>query len=376
MEVSVVILNYNVKHHLDACIQTVQKALTNINGEIIVADNNSTDGSKEYFNDKYSDINFLWFNENSGFAKGYNKAVKYAKGKYLFILNPDTLVAEDAIELLYDFAEKKPNLGIIGGKMIDGTGNFLPESKRSVPSPWVSFGKLTGLYKILKFSPFNKYYAPHLKENETGKVEVLTGAFMFIKRELYNEVGGFDERYFMFGEDIDLSYTVLLKGKNNYYYPKAKIIHFKGESTIKDKTYIDNFINTTFQFQKKFFHIFAISERIMRIFFKIWMLFKTNKSKKMNLSLSKTAFYFGKPENVFFIQKSEFSRIVQLEKIDNLPNNKTLIIDISSLELSKIIDKIQILSKNNIKFRFYFPKNHILLGSDSKDVLGISYKLN
>jgi len=378
MEVSVVILNYNVKYHLEACLQTVFKALKNIEGEIIVADNHSTDGSQEYFKDKYKEqVKFLWFESNFGFAKGYNKAIQTAKGKYLLILNPDTMVAEDAIEKLLNFAEKTPEAGIIGGKMIDGTGKFLPESKRSIPTPSTAFWKITGIYHLLPFPPFNKYYAPHLKENETGPVEILTGAFMFMKRELYEKVGGFDERYFMFGEDIDLSYTILLEGKINYYYPEAKILHFKGESTIKDKNYMKHFLNAIFQFQKKFFHIFAYNQAIFKFIFKIWLNLKIKKNIKMKEYNYETAFYYGEVEHVFFIQRAGYPKIIHLEDIDMLiPENRTLIIDMTSVKFSEIIPMMEKLSKKNIKFRFYFPKNILMIGSDSKDKLGIAYSLN
>ncbi len=378
MDVSVVILNYNVKYHLDACIQTLLQAMKNIDGEIIVADNASTDGSREYFKNKYqNEVKFLWFNENYGFAKAYNKAVQHAKGKYLLILNPDTLVSEDAVEKLIEFAKNTPDAGIIGGKMIDGTGNFLPESKRGIPTPWTSFWKLSGIYKILNFPPFNKYYAPHLKADETGKVQILTGAFMFMEKELFEKVGGFDERYFMFGEDVDLSYTVLLEGKTNYYYPEAKIIHFKGESTVKDKTYVNNFLNATFQFQKKFFHIFALNSSLTKLFFKIWLGLKIKKSIKMKDYNYKTAFYFGEAEHVFFVQRAGYPKIIHLEDIDlMIPGDRTLIIDMSSIKFSEIIPIMEKLSKKNIQFRFYFPKNNLLIGSDSKDQLGIAYRLN
>jgi len=378
MKVSIVILNYNVKYHLDACLQTVFNATKGIEAEIIVADNHSTDGSWEYFQDRYTDkVKFIWFDENLGFAKAYNKAVTMARGEYLLILNPDTLIAEDAIEKLLNFAENTPDAGIIGGKMIDGTGNYLPESKRNVPTPWTAFWKLTGLFHLLPFRPFNKYYAPHLKENETGPVEILTGAFMFLKRDLYNDLGGFDERYFMYGEDIDLSYSAILRGKTNYYYPEAKILHFKGESTFKDKTYFKHFFESTFQFQKKFFHISTYKQAFLKFFFKIWLGLKIKKSIKMKDNNFNTAFFYGEAKHVYFVQRSEYPKIIHLEDIDLLiPKDQTLIIDMTSIKFSEVIPIMETFSKKNIKFRFYFPKNNLLLGSDSKDQLGIAYSLN
>ena len=370
MNVSVVILNYNVKYHLDACMQTVQKALENIKGEIIVADNHSTDGSKDYFNNKYPEVKFLWFNENYGFAKAYNKAVKHANGKYLFILNPDTLVSENVIQNLLDFAQTKENLGIIGGKMIDGTGNFLPESKRSVPTPWVAFGKLTGLYKILKFAPFNQYYAPYLQENETGKTEILTGAFMFLKKSVYEETGGFDERYFMYGEDIDFSYSILQSGKKNFYYPQAKIIHFKGESALNNPKYAQNFIHTTFQFYEKHFRPHKFLKSISRLLISLWFKYNKKPDNKNFNSKNSSYFFVGKKENFHFIEQKSDADIIPFTIDKNPEKNSIIIFDTSVHQMSEIIDYMEQYNNLNIKYRFYFPKDQILLGSDAKDQTG------
>ncbi len=376
MEVSVIILNYNVKYHLDACIQTVQKALENIKGEIIVADNHSTDGSKDYFNNKYPEVKFLWFNENYGFAKAYNKAVKHAKGKYLFILNPDTLVAENSIQLLLDFAKTKENLGIIGGKMIDGTGNFLPESKRSVPTPWVAFGKLTGLYKILKFAPFNQYYAPYLQENETGKTEILTGAFMFLKKSVYEETGGFDERYFMYGEDIDFSYSVLQSGKENFYYPQAKIIHFKGESALNNPKYAQNFIQTTFQFYEKHFRPHKFLKSISRLLISLWFKLYKNPKKKDKTTIAPTNYlFFGKPAHSDFIRQKTGFDVHVWEKNKIPQKNSIVIFDTSVMSISEIISYME-KYKQQAKYRFYFPASKLLLGSDAKDMAGVAVNLS
>ena len=206
MQLSVIILNYNVRYFLELCVLSAQRAIQNIEAEIIVIDNNSSDDSCAMMKQRFPHIKLIENKENSGFPKGNNIAVKEAKGEYVCILNPDTVVAEDTFEKILNTEHWKLNTGIVGCKLIDGTGNFLPESKRGIPTPWVAFTKIFGLYKIFpKSSVFNKYYAQHLTENQSGKVEILVGAFMVMKRELYNELGGFDEDWFMYADDIDLT---------------------------------------------------------------------------------------------------------------------------------------------------------------------------
>ncbi|OUD37923.1 glycosyltransferase family 2 protein, partial [Flavobacterium psychrophilum] len=253
MQLSVIILNYNVRYFLELCVLSVQKSLKNIDAEIIVIDNNSSDDSCKMMKQRFPQVKLIENKENSGFPKGNNIGVAQAKGKYICILNPDTVVSEDTFAKTLAFAESQKNLGIVGCKLIDGTGNFLPESKRGVPTPFVAFTKIFGLYKFSNY--FGKYYAQHLSENKTGKVDILVGAFMIMKRELYLEVGGFDEKCFMYSDDIDLSYMVLQKGKSNYYFHQTTVIHYKGESTIKDETYMKRFQEAMNFFYKKHFKV-------------------------------------------------------------------------------------------------------------------------
>src|SRR6476620_2937781 len=242
MKLSVIILNYNVRYFLEQCVLSVQVALQNIEGEIIVVDNNSSDDSCDMMKRRFPNVTLIENKENSGFPKGNNIGVAQAKGEYLCILNPDTVVAEDTFEKILAFAKSKQDLGIVGCKLVDGTGNFLPESKRGVPTPWVAFTKIFGLYKFFpKSSIFNKYYAQHLSENQTGKVDILVGAFMVMRRDLYSKVGGFDENCFMYSDDIDLSYMVLKSGRSNYYFHDTSVIHYKGESTVRDGLYMQRF---------------------------------------------------------------------------------------------------------------------------------------
>ncbi|MGX7668271.1 glycosyltransferase family 2 protein [Flavobacterium pedocola] len=282
MQLSVIILNYNVRYFLEQCVLSVQKALENIDGEIIVVDNFSVDDSCAMMKKRFPNVKLIENKANLGFPKGNNIGVAAAKGEYICILNPDTVVAEDTFQKVLQFAESQPDLGIIGCKLIDGTGNFLPECKRGVPTPWVAFTKIFGLYKIFpKSSLFNKYYAQHLSENETGKVDILVGAFMVMKRKLYMEVGGFDENCFMYSDDIDLSYLVLKSGKSNYYFHEASVIHYKGESTVRDGTYMKRFREAMQFFYKKHFCGSVIFDVLMRIGAFAFALLKKNQQKQV-----------------------------------------------------------------------------------------------
>ena len=291
MQLSVIILNYNVRYFLELCVLSVQQALKGIDGEIIVVDNNSTDDSCAIMQLRFPYVKFIRNNENAGFPKGNNIGAAQAQGEYICILNPDTVVAEDTFLKILNFANsnavEKHNLGIVGVKLIDGSGKFLPESKRGIPTPWVAFTKMTSLYKLFsKSETFGKYYAQHLGKNQTGKVDILVGAFMFMQRDLYLEVGGFDEKCFMYSDDIDLSYRILKKEKCNYYFHETTVIHYKGESTIKDETYMKRFQEAMNFFYKKHFSVplmFSIFMKIGIVFFSFIKMFQGKLSRKESL---------------------------------------------------------------------------------------------
>jgi O-antigen biosynthesis protein len=212
----------------------VQKATREMNAEIIVIDNHSSDNSIAYLQPRFPAVVFTANTENAGFAKACNQGLKMAKGKYILFLNPDTIVAEDCFQKTIAFLESTPQAGALGIKMLDGRGNFLKESKRSFPSPLTSLYKLFGLSLLFPRSKtFSRYHLGHLDENQNHEIDVLAGAFMLIKKEVLDQVGGFDETFFMYGEDIDLSYRIQEQGYKNYYYADSCIIHFKGESTRK-----------------------------------------------------------------------------------------------------------------------------------------------
>lgn len=246
MKLSVVILNYNVRYFLEQCIRSVQKAIENWDAEIIVIDNNSEDDSCQMVKTLFPNVILIENNENVGFSKANNQAVAVAKGEYICILNPDTAVSENTFRLAIEYSESIEDIGALGVYLMDGTGNFLPESKRNLPTPKVSLLKLTGFTQ--------KYYANHLLESENGEVEVLVGAFMLLKKSIYNEVGGFDEDYFMYGEDIDFSYKITQAGYKNHYLGSTTVLHYKGESTKKDDAYFERFYGAMQIFYRKHFN--------------------------------------------------------------------------------------------------------------------------
>ncbi len=229
---SVIIVNYNVKYFLEQCLYAVYRAGRRIAMEVIVVDNHSADGSRDHLEAAFTGVQFHWLSENAGFAKACNLGLKHAKGEHILFLNPDTIVSEACFESCIDFLKTHPQSGALGVRMISESGHFLKESKRAFPSPVTSFFKLAGLARLFPRSPrFAKYYLGNLSEYQTHEVDVLAGAFMMIKKSVLNITGGFDEAFFMYGEDIDLSYRIQTQGYKNYYYPGVTILHFKGKST-------------------------------------------------------------------------------------------------------------------------------------------------
>lgn len=254
MQLSVIIVNYNVKHFLEQCLFSVFKALKNtVDGEVIVVDNASEDGSIAYLQPIFPAVIFISNKENLGFAKACNQGTKNAKGKYILFLNPDCLVPEDCFEKCIHFFENNLQAGAMGIRMVDGKGNFLKESKRSFPSPATSFFKLAGFARLFPHKkPFANYYLGHLDENKNHEVDVLAGAFILLRKEALEKTKGFDEDFFMYGEDIDLSYRVQECGFKNYYLADSSIIHFKGESTkIKNTDYVKLFYKAMSVFVRK-----------------------------------------------------------------------------------------------------------------------------
>ena len=261
---TVVIVNYRVKWFLAQTLDSVVEALTGIAHEIIVVDNNSADDSIDFVKSKFPQVIFIENKENIGFARANNQAIKQARGIYTLILNPDTIVTPDAVNTAIKYLDNNPGCGAVGTRMIDGNGVFLPESKRSFPSPWVSFCKIFGLQSLFpKSHIFGKYALQYLDANKTHTVEILAGAYMMVRTELLNRLHGFDESFFMYGEDIDLSYRISQAGYYNAYLP-SPIIHYKGESTHKDDfRYVKVFYQAMIIFFKKHYPTFSVPFYLM-----------------------------------------------------------------------------------------------------------------
>lgn len=281
MVLSVIIVNYRVRYFLELCLYSLEKALADIGAaEIIVVDNASGDGSIEALRPLFPRVRFVENAENVGFAKANNQGLRLAAGEYVVFLNPDTVVPEDFAREALGFLRRPPRAGeagptgqpgqsgpagqgrpggrgpgALGVRMVDGSGRFLPESRRGFPSPWVAFTRLSGLSALFPRSRhFAGYYLGHLPADRMHPAPVLSGACLLVRRAILEEVGGFDERFFMYAEDIDLSYRIGRAGYTNYYFPGATIVHFKGESTQKDIRYIRQFYKAMSQFRRKHFN--------------------------------------------------------------------------------------------------------------------------
>ena len=286
--------------------------------------------------------------------------MKVAKGEYVCILNPDTIVAEDTFTQLLEFVKDKENLGAIGCKLIDGSGAFLPESKRNIPTPMVSVKKILGNK--------NSGYYSDIHENEIGKVDILVGAFMLMKKSVYEAVAGFDEDYFMYGEDIDLSYKIIKAGFQNYYYGKTSVIHYKGESTLKDKTYADRFYGAMQLFYKKHFKRNFIYDIAVTLGAKVIPLFSSSavqlqKNIQKCVIVTNDATLFEQLQAVY-----KGKNCVQVDNLDHFSNqieNKNhteIILDVHFIEMKTIIE----IFEKQLGYYKIQPKNSIfILGSDS-----------
>lgn len=255
VKLSVVIVNYNVQHFLEQCLQSVYTAIQLLEAEVWVVDNCSVDGSVDMVKERFPWVNLLESKINLGFSKGNNLAIQHARGEYVLLLNPDTVVEKDTFLKCVAFMDQHPESGGLGVYMVDGKGNFLPESKRSLPTPEVAFYKIFGLSALFPQSKiFGKYHCGYLDKDQIQSIEILSGAFMWLRKSALDKVGLLDEDFFMYGEDIDLSYRLILAGFKNYYLPETKIIHYKGESTKKGSVnYVIVFYKAMIQFAQKHF---------------------------------------------------------------------------------------------------------------------------
>lgn len=359
-QLSIVIVNYNVAHFLALCLDSVFRAITNLDAEVIVVDNASSDDSCALVKKMFPELILIANKDNLGFAKANNQGVAAAQGTYVCILNPDTVVGETVFDEVYAFAKTNHSAGAIGIKLVDGTGKFLPECKRNLPTPKVAFQKL--------FGSGDAYYARSLSQNEQGKIQVLVGAFMFMKKAVYKEAGGFDEQYFMYGEDIDLSHTITQLGYDNYYLGKVTAIHFKGESTTKDATYRRRFYNAMHIFYNK--HLKANILEGIAVNAGLWYarkFYRTSlKTKKEQEVQPQKHILISKKNELAQTIGNEINRkVLCCPEMEDAYDNTQYLMDMQELSYKSCIQYIVDNQEANLTFKF-IPKNTTFaLGSNS-----------
>lgn len=292
VDISIVIVNYKVKEYISNLLSSIEKARHSYNLEIFVVDNDSGDDSIEYLQNRYPNVNYIANSDNVGFGKANNQAIKEAKGKYTLIINPDTLVSEDTLSVLFKHMEKNEKCGAAGCKILNPDGTFAPESRRSVPTIWAAACRVFGLDNLFPNSKlFGQYYLSWLPIDEVAKVPVLSGSFMFWRTKVLKQIGGFDERFFMYGEDIDLCYQIQNTGFHIEYVPGTSIIHYKGESTKKgDLRYIKLFNKALYQFYEKNYSTrYSVLFKILiylAVTIKTVISFVTSRIKKFSLIIA------------------------------------------------------------------------------------------
>ena len=383
MKISVIIVSYNCKAFLDYSIQSVTKALKDYQGEIIVVDNCSSDGTVEFLKSKNYDLKIIENDINSGFSKANNMAAKLAVGEYLFFLNPDTIIPEDLISKFME--NKKNDTGIFGFRMIDAEGSFLYESKRNFPSIAIILKKLFG---------FSDDYYSSLGEFNLGNVDVLCGANMIIKKSLFKEIKGFNEDYFMYGEDIQISYESFKHGFKNFYCGTTTLIHFKGESTRNDIKYFRNFYGAMGLYYKNVFSsnqiliflIKLISNSLIFIkgvlfpilsgsfFLKLLGYYKFHPTKQKNTIQPKHNLLISNMPN----NKLEkiFGNILLTEEIDEKLNSCNLIFDSNYLSFKEIISCVEKFKNiNNINFWYLSRDNSFIIKASGMNEKGNAYFL-
>ena len=355
MKLSIIILNYNVRHFLELCLKSVEGAIQGLNAEVIVVDNNSTDDSVATVRKLFPKVQVIVNKVNYGFSKGNNIGVEKANGEYICILNPDTVVAEDSFIKLLNFAESKDNLGVVGCNLVNGMGEFLPESKRNVPYPMVALKKI--------FGNSSSYYANHLREGQIGEVDILVGAFMLMKKNLFVSVTGFDEDFFMYGEDIDLSYRIRKLGFNNYYFGGTSIIHFKGESTLRDRVYLKRFFGAMKIFYEKHFKKNFLVDLFVQAGIQLAFVIDTRRFPRNMEVVSYTLVSNEINEKL----KRKLSKTIGLASMqdDKLKKNYELIFDAHYVSYKDIIRFMINNRKTGFSYKILPRNSNFILGSNS-----------
>ncbi|MEP0265550.1 glycosyltransferase family 2 protein [Dokdonia sp.] len=361
-QLSVIIVNYNVRHFLELCLRSVQAAIGTIDAEIIVVDNDSPDDSCAMMQRLFPEVILIANKKNVGFSTANNQGVEKAQGTYVCILNPDTVVGEDTFKKLLVFASQTSQMGAVGTRLVDGTGRFLPESKRNLPTPKIAFQKI--------FGSGTSYYVDDLSQDAIGKVTILVGAFMFLKRSVYIEVKGFDEQYFMYGEDIDLSYTIVKTGYQNYYFGETTTLHYKGESTSKDATYRKRFYDAMRIFYHKHFNNNTVEALVVRI--GLWFATLSRK-RTPTLPIEQPKHYVMITDDerlIKLVSKSIDAPVKKVIDIHEEIEGTEVFLDAGSISYARCIALISESEKKGVTFKI-IPKNTTFaIGSNSREGRG------
>ncbi len=375
MILSVVIVSYQVKFFLEQCLSSLKKALDGneqlrSQSEVLIVDNASRDGTVEFLQTIYPGFQFICNTDNRGFAQANNQALRICQGEFVLFLNPDTILAEDSLSACLTFFAHHRDAGALGVHMVDGRGRYLKESKRGFPNPVASFFKMTGFIHLFPRSKlFSAYYQGHLDPKSSHPVDVLSGAFMMVKKAVIDQVGGFDEQFFMYAEDIDLSWRIRKAGFTNYYFSETSIIHFKGGSTKKDFRYVKMFYTAMDQFMKKHFvktrsgaQMFLIRSG-MRMHQVLAFLQIPFHSSSPQSRAPVPVFIKGNPDSSFlFRQKLETMGIPMTEK--ESAGVEIIYLEGSGLSWKSIIAEM-IRNKVRYRYRFHGSGTHAAVGSDS-----------
>ncbi len=361
-QLSVIILNYKVPYFLMLCLDSVQKSLQGIKAEIIVVDNHSEDGSCQLVSTYFPEVKLIQNTENYGFSKGNNIGIEQAEGKYICILNPDSVVSENTFKNVLHFAQTHSDFGILGPRLIDGSGHFLRESKRNIPTLKIALKKL--------FNHAKEYYAS-LPQEEVGSVPVLAGSFMFIQKDRYFEIGKLDEDYFMYGEDIDLSYQFIQSGYTNYYLGNEKTMHFKGESTPKDAVHLHYFYQAMVIFYQKHLQKNNLTGMVVKFGAKLAQVsHSVRKKKESKITANKGYYWVG--EKTPFTEKliaylNTAIKVISLEELyQNPPSSATLFFDAEQINYETIIQLIHKLKDTQNRFRIKPARFSFIAGSDRR----------
>ncbi len=341
-----------------------------IDSEIIIVDNNSIDDSGKMVKDRFRDIILIENTINEGFSKANNQGVAVAKGEYICFLNPDTIVAAETFTKLIDRAEQLPHTGLVGPRLISGTGCFLEESKRNIPSPLTSFRRF---FKI-KLGNVKSYYANHIPNNDIGDVDVLVGAFMLVKKERFLAVDGFDEDYFIYGEDIDLSYKIKKNGLQNYYIGNVVAVHYRGESTDRNAVFVRRFYGAMRLFYKKHFKSNVILDVVISIGIRMISVIQSFQDFSKEKRKIETYYVITKNEmlceQITKIGLNDVEMITSIRKEDLGDKNIEIIFDNDFMTFGEIIEQMQFLKKKNVSFKIRPQKCNYIIGSNFSDGKG------